>query len=600
MCPIKPVLAAAAMLCIVSSDLKAAEHWIHLVTPHFDMYTTNGEKQATSALKVFEQVRYFFLQNSNAKSASDTPVCVIAFRSEKEYKPYRTNEGSFAFYLRSRKVDYIVMQDISPEHNRAAMHEYTHLRIEHLNLKLPLWLNEGMAELYSSLEAKGNQAVVGRPLETSFVLLMNKPWLDLAALFAVDTDSPYYNERDKMSIFYAQSWALTHMIALGNNYQPGYAKFVPAIASGRPAAECFQSIYGKNLAQVAQDLHAYLGQASLHAAVFDVKLGKLDLEPEVSEPSDFSIDLVLADLLASQKKTSAEAFERLSKLAQAHPESADVQESLGYLAWQQGDTTKARESFKLASARGSKNPEMLVHYAQLLHESGAPAVEIIDVLQRAVAIRPDYPDALFNLGITAMNAQKWSTALVAFLQIKTVPPDRAYPLFSAQAYCYLQLKDPGRARVQAEKAKQYATSPDEQLQASDFLRNLDLLQQKRDAPSTSDASPSSDETGVAEKVKRELPRDESSIRGLNDLRHVEAVVRSFECNSKPPRLRVFVNSKEMIFEFDDPQDVIVRNGKNGSFTMQCGPQKPLEVSIFYVPPSNKQAGVDGEIRELVF
>jgi Flp pilus assembly protein TadD len=77
-----------------------------------------------------------------------------------------------------------------------------------------------------------------------------------------------------------------------------------------------------------------------------VKLGKPDLEPEVSEPSDFSIDLVLADLLASQKKTSAEAFERLSELAQAHPESADVQESLGYLAWQQGDTTKAREKLQ--------------------------------------------------------------------------------------------------------------------------------------------------------------------------------------------------------------------------------------------------------------
>ena len=42
-----------------------------------------------------------------------------------------------------------------------------------------------------------------------------------------------------------------------------------------------------------------------------------------------------------------------------------------------------------------------------------------------------------------------------------------------------------------------------------------------------------------------------------------------------------------------PQDVIVRNGNNGSFTMQCGPQEPSKVSIFYVPSSKKLAGVDG-------
>ncbi len=121
-----------------------------------------------------------------------------------------------------------------------------------------------------------------------------------------------------------------------------------AIASGRSASDCFQSVYGKSLAQITADLHAYLHQSTVQAAVFDVKLSKPDLEPEVSDASPFSVDLALADLLASQKKTQAEATERLSKLAQDHPESADVQESLGYLAWEQGDLAKARESFKLA------------------------------------------------------------------------------------------------------------------------------------------------------------------------------------------------------------------------------------------------------------
>lgn len=55
----------------------------------------------------------------------------------------------------------------------------------------------------------------------------------------------------------------------------------------------------------------------------------------------------------------------------------------------------------------------------------------------------------------------------------------------------------------------------------------------------------------------------------------------------------------MVFEFDDPKAVVVRNGTNGSMSMQCGPQKPFRVGIFYVP-SDRAVAVDGIIRELVF
>jgi hypothetical protein len=238
----KPCLAAVAILGTLSPNMKAAEHWIRLTTPHFEMYTTNGEKQGTAALSVFEQVRYFFLQNSKSKTASGTPVRIIAFRSEKEYRPYRLNEGAFAYYLRSRKVDYIVMQDISPEHHQVALHEYTHLVIEHLGLQFPIWFNEGLADLYSSLEPKGDQALLGRPLEGRLIILMTQSWLNLNALFAVGPDSPYDNERDKMSIFYAQSWALTHMLALGGkaigasflNSSPRLPPAVPLLIASNP------------------------------------------------------------------------------------------------------------------------------------------------------------------------------------------------------------------------------------------------------------------------------------------------------------------------------------------------------------------------------
>lgn len=588
----KALLAGVSLALSISPCAQAAEHWTRLVTPHFEMYTTNSPKQGASALNVFEQVRYFFLQNSHGKTAPDTPVRIIAFRSDKEFKPYRTNEGTFAYYLRSRKVDYIVMQDLSPEHHQAAIHEYTHLVVEHLGLKLPVWLNEGLAELYSSLEPRGDQALIGRPSESSVGVLTDQRWLDLNTLFAVTPDSPYYNERDKMSIFYAESWALTHMLDLGKNYHTEFPRFLTAVASGRPVAECLQSVYGKNLAQVTEDLHAYFGQRTVQGGLFDVKLSKYDGEPEVSEPSPFDVDLALADLLASQRNTLTAASARLSQLAQEHPDSPEVQVSLGYLAWQEGDQAKAQERFKLAFDKGSKDPEMLFNYANLLHTTGAPADQTISVLRRAVTLKPDYQDAWFNLGLTAMNARQIEVALDAFSHITKVNEQRAFTLFFAKAYCESELGAKDQARQFALRARQYAKTPDQELQISHLLGYLAPAVQTHDSPGSQVLS-----SATVPLTPNPAP-DRPTLQRSPDLQHVDAVAKFFECG-KSPRLHVLVHSVEKVFLLENPDTILVRNGKNGTFDMPCGAQKPLSIGISYLPSSGRP-GIDGVVRELVF
>jgi hypothetical protein len=299
------------------------------------MYTTNSEKQAVRALQVFEQVRYFFLQSSKNAQAPEGRVRIIAFSSEKEYKPYRLNGGAFAYYLQSRERDYIVMQDIAAEHHKAAVHEYTHLIVRHLKLDLPVWLNEGLADLYSSLEPHGQQSMVGRPLEGHVFTLLNRPWMDWNVLFAVDQKSPYYNESDKMSIFYAQSWALTHMLYLSPSYGSRFSNFLLAVATGTPTPYAFQKVYGKTIREVAKDASNYIRQSSVHAALYNVTLQKTDLDTQVAELSDFQIGLALADLLGSRGKPRRRLISGYSNLS--------------------GNTNRARISkSRLATSRGSK------------------------------------------------------------------------------------------------------------------------------------------------------------------------------------------------------------------------------------------------------
>ena len=59
---------------------------------------------------------------------------------------------------------------------------------------VPLWLNEGLAELYSTFESEDGKVAIGKPIERHVYWLRDQPLIPLRELFAVDVDSPTYNE----------------------------------------------------------------------------------------------------------------------------------------------------------------------------------------------------------------------------------------------------------------------------------------------------------------------------------------------------------------------------------------------------------------------
>ena len=112
---------------------------------------------------------------------------------------------------------------------------------------LPTWLSEGLAEYYSTYDhlREGREATIGRPIESHLVQVGEGRLLPLSELIAVDDSSPLYNEGERRSVFYAQSWALTHMLLLG---EPSRVKelsvFMAAIQSGAATADAWRQAFG--------------------------------------------------------------------------------------------------------------------------------------------------------------------------------------------------------------------------------------------------------------------------------------------------------------------------------------------------------------------
>ena len=148
------------------------------------------------------------------------------------------------------------MGTLGAENAPLAIHEYMHLLMRHLKLNVPVWLNEGFAEVYSTLKPVGGRIQLGTPPVGRAVTLAQDKWLPLTRLLSINTGSPEYNEKSHAGILYAQSWLLVHMLTLGDEYRDGFSKFVITLSENPDPAAAFETVYHKKLWQVETGLNA--------------------------------------------------------------------------------------------------------------------------------------------------------------------------------------------------------------------------------------------------------------------------------------------------------------------------------------------------------
>ncbi|MBZ5593406.1 MAG: hypothetical protein LAP39_14280 [Acidobacteriia bacterium] len=591
-------VAAVVLATVLLPDAAfAAEQWLKLQSSHFELYTTAGEKKGREAILYFEQVRDFFV---NTRRTSDTavnvPVRVIAFRSDKEFEPYRINEYATAFYLEGYDRDYIVMRSISQEHYPVAVHEFTHLLVKHSGAELPIWFNEGLAELYSTLKPMGKRVMVGEVIPARFYYLQQNKWMSLETLTSVDHHSPYYNERDRAGIFYSESWALMHMLNLSSEYRPQFSKFLNLLASGATASSAFWQAYAKTINQVQKDLENYLRGGHFNAAVFDVKLEKSAEEPDILPAPPLESGLVLADLLALTGKQEP-AKEAYGRLAKEDPKSWEVEAGLAELAWTGKDLEDARRHFARTAELGSPNARIYFDYAMVLRALGGRESAAIAALKRAVELNPDYQDAHLYLAYSLLQDRQYQEALDHFGTVKHLKVERASTYYHGIAYADYHLEKFADARKAAEAAKKYAQNLEENVAADDMLRVLDQEKQRRALVPKQLAAPASRPAPeqASEPPKQMVRRADAPPRSS-----VLGTLRQVDCLGKVLRLRVLSNQEQVLLAIRDAGSVTVQGSQTGTVDLTCGPQKGKLVTVEYERREDAKLGTIGDVRSIEF
>ena len=203
---------------------------------------------------------------------SSVPTTVIVFRDDASFTPFKPGyqgrpTAVSGFFLPGEDVNYIALS-LDPRGNpyATAFHEYVHLHVKDNIPGAPVWLDEGLAELYESLQFSGSDALIGMPQHGYIYLLRQVEMLPLKTLFSIGLDSPHYNEQDKAGIFYGESWALVHYLMFGErSRQDQFRKFLQRIANGDDSAKAIEGAYGITLDVLEEELRSYIRRGNLTA-----------------------------------------------------------------------------------------------------------------------------------------------------------------------------------------------------------------------------------------------------------------------------------------------------------------------------------------------
>jgi tetratricopeptide (TPR) repeat protein len=400
----------------------------------------------------------------NAQRPLPVPTVVYVFDTVKDLRPFLPlSEGKPAslggYFHHDGEVNYIALELEGFEENaRIVFHEYTHLLLRNATQSIPVWLNEGLAEYYSTyvLAGNGKQATIGRPIPRHVALLRER-FLPVTQLIGVEQSSALYNEGDRRSIFYAEAWAATHYLMVEVPTGPASINaYVAATARGENPDQAFTDAFGMAPAAFEKVLKSYVRQPGFRSLAYTLA-ERVQVEAPGKEETvpAAEAEARLGDLQRRVRRVD-EAVVRIEASVKAAPAAPMPQLALALLRISQGRRGEAWPSFDRAALLAPD--DFLVQYlfgVNLLREryatgaSGGSAQmdRARAVLTRAAAINPTSSEAFAWLAYAEMVSDgRVAQARAAIARAITLAPGRLdYRLRSADISVLEDKLDEARA-----------------------------------------------------------------------------------------------------------------------------------------------------------
>ena len=484
-------LAFAGFVALLAVPLPGAKHetWFEARSPNFIVVCNAGEKQARKTAIRFEQIRAVFRRELEFASKYESPVItILAVKDEDSVKALlpeywvKGHAHPAGMFLDSMNLFFAVVQLDAPGANpyNTIYHEYFHSLTTPYYPNLPVWVSEGLAEFYGNTQIGDSEVGLGRPDEDLIVELKQGGLMPLDLLFKVDHNSPYYNEQNKTSVFYAESWALTHYLMVGDKsaHRAMLQAYIHAMADGATQEQAAAQAFG-DLNKLQAALFAYIRNAAFYyiKAPPPPEIAAGDLQ--VRKLSEAEVDAYRGGFAAVRGQTQ-EAITILERAVKADPQLALGYQYLGLAEFEDKKLAEALADFTRAIELNPKNALTRFLRAYLTSTQGGAVgndEQMEEDLRTAIAVSPEFAPPYGVLAVYLANqGQNLPEALKLAQKAQALEPgNTSYQI--DMALVLARMNHFTEALSIATHARANAANPGERAEAERFLTYLDQARQ---------------------------------------------------------------------------------------------------------------------------
>lgn len=403
-----------ALICLASLVRADGERvWTRLAWRGVEMLTTSDPSQAQAALAELESLHRRLAAAVPELTAAGSRLRIVAFGSGTEYEPYRWNAWSPAYYAGGPDWAVVVVADLGERNRFALRHEYVHHLLRSAGQRLPLWLEEGLADALAPLPADEAD---------SRIRLLRKgnriPWSELTRARPAAFSSAGW---DAARLFYAQSWALTEALIRKEEGRLGLTQLASWTRADSFSEGELESLLRKFLKRPRSVGRRWkLAPAGIQA-----------------EPAPAPAGLVWAVLgrLSVQLGRHGQAELLLRNAALLWPEALPW---LGDLHYRLGRLAEARQAWRRAMALDMADGRTLFRLAVL--EQDLAGGDPVPVLERLLEVDGSNEEARLALAAQYIRRGLWSKAWQRLHEVQTAPP--RWSAFYQQALAFTQSRVP--------------------------------------------------------------------------------------------------------------------------------------------------------------
>lgn len=471
---------------------------IEVASPHFTLITAAGEKQGRHLLDNFERMRWMFQTLfPKAKVDPDVPVIIIALRNKKEFQAFEPKEymakgqlNLAGYFLNTNERNYVLLRlDAESENHPFATvyHEYTHLQFRDAGDSIPLWLNEGIAEFFQNTDFHDKQVLLGEPSADDILYLRQASLIPLATLFRVDHNSPYYHEEEKGSVFYSESWALTHYLEV-TGHQSGKDRigdYMRRVGQHEDPVVAAQEAFG-DLKELEKQLAYYIRGAQYKEFILNSAAAPIDSASyKVRTLTQPEFDARRADVLAYAGRGD-DARALATSIMAADPKLPEPHETMGYLALTAGDQEAARKWYAEAIQLHSQDFLAYYQFATLSMSSSDTSAgqQVEDSLRTCIQLNPRFALAYDELASWYAGKRDRLDEAQALNQ-QAVQLDRTNLYFRLNAANLYMMRDQlDRADQTLQFARTLAKTPDQAAMVEDRMKIIASVRKARAAGAT--------------------------------------------------------------------------------------------------------------------